>query len=156
HIDGSAAEVHAKIERAAKLGHSMVVLSGGEPTIRPELFEWAAHVAALGLDFGLVTNGLVLAYPDVVERLLGHRLRYIYMSLHGGGAEVHGRLVRARTFDTAVAALRNLSGRGLDLTVNCVITRQNVEDLDGVVDAVRPFADLTLKFSMVQPKGGGD
>jgi SAM-dependent methyltransferase len=49
-----------------------------------------------------------------------------------------------------------LSGRGLDFTVNCVITRHNVEHLRGVVDALLPYPDVTLKFSMVEPKGGGD
>src|SRR5437667_5132838 len=105
HVDGEAAEVEAKIRRAKALGHTMVVLSGGEPTIRPELFEWAMHVARLGLDLGLVTNGVVLAYPQVVERLLSHRLRYVYMSLHGGTSEIHQKLVRADTFEAARAAV---------------------------------------------------
>src|SRR5687767_15003777 len=142
HVDGSSAEVHAKIERARRLGHTMVVLSGGEPTIRPELLEWAAHVARLGLDFGLVTNGLRLAYPQLVEALLKLRLKYVYMSLHGGSADVHNRLVRAKTFDEAHAALRNLSGRGLDLTINTVVTLQNVDQLRGVVDLILPYPDV--------------
>jgi MoaA/NifB/PqqE/SkfB family radical SAM enzyme/SAM-dependent methyltransferase len=155
HIDGSAQEIHLKIERAARLGHTMVVLSGGEPTIRPELLEWAAHVARLGMDFGLVTNGLRLAYPKLVDALVAQRLRYVYMSLHGGTADVHDRLVRATTFDQAVAALGNLAGRGLDLTINTVVTRQNVDRLRAIVDLVLPYPDVVLKFSMVQPKGGG-
>jgi MoaA/NifB/PqqE/SkfB family radical SAM enzyme/SAM-dependent methyltransferase len=155
HLDGAASEVHAKIERAARLGHTMVVLSGGEPTIRPELLEWAAHVARLGMSFGLVTNGLRLAYPKLVDALLGLRLEYVYMSLHGGTAEVHDRLVRTDAFGQAHQALRNLSGRGLDLTINTVVTRQNADRLREVVDLVLPHPDVTLKFSMVQPKGGG-
>jgi MoaA/NifB/PqqE/SkfB family radical SAM enzyme/SAM-dependent methyltransferase len=155
HVDGSAQEIHAKIERAARLGHTMVVLSGGEPTIRPELLEWAAHVARLGMDFGLVTNGLRLAYPKLVDALVKQRLRYVYMSLHGGTADVHDRLVRATAFDQAVAALGNLAGRGLDLTINTVVTRQNLHRLRAIVDLVLPYPDVVLKFSMVQPKGGG-
>jgi pyruvate-formate lyase-activating enzyme/SAM-dependent methyltransferase len=155
-VEGTAAEVHGKIERAARLGCSMVVLSGGEPTIRAELLDWAGHAASLGLDFGLVTNGLVLSYPAVVERLQARRLKYVYMSLHGGTAEVHNRIVRADTFAAARAALGVLSGRGLDLTVNCVVTQQNLAHLREVVDLVLPYPDLVLKFSMVQPKGGGE
>ncbi|MEM6294229.1 MAG: radical SAM protein [Myxococcota bacterium] len=154
HIDGDAAEVDAKIERAKALGHSMVVLSGGEATIRPELFRWAERIAALGMDFGLVTNGLVLAYPEVLERLLVHRLRYVYMSLHGGEAAIHNRLVRRKSFHAAVQALQNLSGHGLDLTANCVVTKQNVDHLLGLVDRVAPLPDVRLKFSWVEPKGG--
>src|SRR6185295_10259865 len=40
HIDDTADRVAQKICRAAALGHSMVVFSGGEPTIRRELFSW--------------------------------------------------------------------------------------------------------------------
>ncbi len=153
-VQGSAEEVSAKIVRARQLGHGMVVLSGGEPTIRPELFRWAAEIQALGMEVGLVTNGRVLAYPDVLERLLGLGLRYVYMSLHGGEAKVHNALVRAVGFEEARQAIRNLSGRGLSLTVNCVVTRQNVDHLEGLVDALLPHRDLTLKFSCVAPKGG--
>ncbi|HEY8375619.1 MAG TPA: radical SAM protein, partial [Nannocystis sp.] len=153
-IDGAADEVERKIDRAAALGHAMIVLSGGEPTIRPELLRWAARVAALGLDFGLVTNGRALAYRELTDKLIACRLRYVYLSLHGGSAPVHNRLVRSDAFDQAVAALRNLSGRGLDLTVNCVVTRQNLAHLRGLVDLVAEFPDVALKFSMVEPKGG--
>ncbi len=154
HIDGTTEEVEAKIERARELGHSMVVLSGGEATIRPEFFSWARRIASLDMDLGLVTNGLVLAYPDVVDRLMGLRLKYVYMSLHGAEARIHNRLVRRDSFEAAATALRNLSGRGLDLTANCVVTRQNVGHLEALVDHVAPLADVRLKFSWVEPKGG--
>lgn len=154
--DGAAAEVEAKIDRAAALGHDMVVLSGGEATMRPELLRWAARVAARGLDFGLVTNGRALAYPELVDKLLALRLRYVYLSLHGGDARVHNLLVRADAFDQTYRAIGNLAGRGLDFTVNTVVTRQNLAHLVPVVEAMLPFPDVVLKFSMVQPKGGGD
>ena len=156
HVDAEAAEVHRKIERAKALGHRMVVLSGGEPTIRPELLAWASHAASLDMDFGLVTNGRMLSYPKLVDQLVARRLRYVYLSLHGGTAKVHDLMVRSEAFEQTHGALAVLSGRGLDFTANCVITRHNVDHLRGLVDAVRPYPDLALKYSMVEPKGGGD
>ncbi len=155
HIDAEAAEVHRKIDRAKALGHSMVVLSGGEPTIRRELLAWASHVSELGMDFGLVTNGRMLSYPPVVDALMERRLRYVYLSLHGGTAKVHDLMVRSDAFEQTYGAIEVLSGRGLDFTVNCVITKHNVEHLRSVVDAILPYRDVTLTFSMVEPKGGG-
>lgn len=155
HIQGEAVEVHRKIRRAKALGHSMVVLSGGEPTIRPELIAWAKHAAALGLDFGLVTNGRMLSYPKLVDKLLRYRLRYVYLSLHGGTAKIHNLMVRSHAFEQTFGAIAQLSGRGLDFSVNCVITKHNVEHLQGVVDALLPYPDVPLKLSMVEPKGGG-
>src|SRR4029077_242965 len=99
HMEHTAERIDWKIDRAKRLGYSMVVLSGGEPTMRPELLGWARQVAAAGLDFGLVTNGLMLSYPNVADELIDQcRLRYVYMSLHGGTAKVHGSVVRADTF----------------------------------------------------------
>src|SRR6185369_3226193 len=109
---------------------------------------------SLGLDFGLVTNGLMLSYPEITGELIAScRLRYVYMSLHGGSAKVHGSVVRADTFGRAMAALAELAGRVPDLTVNCVVTTANVDHLRGVVDRVLELRGLTLKFSMTQPKG---
>ncbi|MFV8753201.1 radical SAM protein [Nannocystaceae bacterium ST9] len=156
HIQGSTEEIDAKIHRAAALGHSMIVLSGGEPTIRPELVHWASLSASLGLDFGLVTNGQMLAYPELVDKLVERRLRYVYLSLHGGNRKIHNLMVRSDAFDAAYAAVANLSGRGLDFSVNCVITKHNVDHLIGLVDALLPYPDVAVKFSMVEPKGGGD
>lgn len=155
HVEGSSEYVVAMIHRAHALGHGMVVFSGGEPTLRREVFDWAALVASLGLDVGLVTNGLLLAYREVLEKLLSRRLRYVYMSLHGVG-RIHDRIVRTQTADAAFQAVRNLSGQGLDLTLNCVVTPQNVEHLVPLVEALVEFPDLRLKFSMVHPKGRGD
>lgn len=156
HVDGTAEEVERKIERASRLGHTMVVLSGGEPTIRPELLRWAARVASLDMDFGLVTNGRMLSYPELVDQLVAHRLRYVYLSLHGGTARVHNLMVRSEAFEQTYAALTNLCGRGIDVTANCVITRHNVDHLRELVSSVLAYPDLVLKLSMVEPKGGGD
>lgn len=153
-IQAESAEIEAKIDRAAALHHDMVVLSGGEATIRPELFSWAERIAGHGMSLGLVTNGLVLAYPTALERLLGLGLRYVYMSLHGADARIHNRLVRADSHAAALAALKNLHGRGLDLTINCVVTRHNVDRLNDLVELALRFPDATLKLSCVEPKGG--
>jgi pyruvate-formate lyase-activating enzyme/SAM-dependent methyltransferase len=156
HVDGDSDEVERKIDRAARLGHTMVCLSGGEVTMRKELLRWASRVAARGMDFGLVTNGRMLAYRDLVDKLLARRLKYVYLSLHGGTAKMHNSLVRADAFEQTYAAIGVLAGRGLDFTVNTVVTRQNVAHLRGVVDAMVPYPDVVTKFSMVQPKGGAD
>jgi len=153
-LDGSREQVHERIERARELGHSMVVLSGGEPTIRPELMEWAAHVAELEMDLGLITNGQMLAYPDLVSRLCAHRLRYVQLSLHGGTAEVHDRVVRAAAFERARSALEHLRDRDIDVVINTVVTTENLAQLRPIVDLALAYPELTCKLSMVEARGG--
>ncbi|MFO0592684.1 MAG: radical SAM protein [Polyangiaceae bacterium] len=155
-MNDSAERVAWKIRRAKALGYSMVVLSGGEPTIRPELLTWARLVASLGMDFGLVTNGLLLSYPHVTSELIeACRLRYVYMSIHGGDAKVHRSVVCADTFSQAIGALQLLAGRVPDLTAHCVVTTANLPHLRGLVERLLPLKHLAIKLSMTQPKGGG-
>ena len=146
--------VGQKIARAAQLGCSMAVPSGGEPTIQPGLLGWARRAREAGLDLGLVTNGRMLAYPELVTRLRSAGLTYVQLSLHAGTAALHDRLTRSPgSFQQTLQAVDHLMDAGVELTVNAVVTRKNLDQLDGLVDLVQPFAGLRLKYSMVEPKG---
>ena len=149
--EASATRVHELIARAAELGHGSVVLSGGEPTLRPELCEWAAHAQRLGLGFGLVTNGRRLSDRRLVGRLLERGLDYVHLGLHGG-REVHGAAVGLDGHAEVLGAISELAGR-VRLVVNCVVTRLNLAHLDEVVATLEPGHDRLLKLSLVEPKG---
>lgn len=159
HVAGSsparaaADTVAAKIDLARDLGCDMVVLSGGEPTVRRELLSWARRARANGLALGLVTNGRMLAYGELCQRLVDSGLAYVHLGLHGGSAEVHDRMVQASAFAEEQAALGHLAGRGLDVVVNTVVTRLNGAWLREVVDLVSRFEGVGLKLAAVEPKG---
>jgi len=145
--------VEAKIARAASLGCEMVVLSGGEPTIRPELSGWAGQIRELGMGFGLVSNGRMLAYDRHARGLQEAGLAYAQLSLHGGDAALHNGLTRTDSFEQTLSAIRNLNRPGMDLTVNAVVTSANLDRLGEMVDLLSRDSGLRLKFSMVEPKG---
>ncbi len=155
-VESSGASVDRKIERAARLGHSMIVLSGGEPTIRPELMRWAGKARALGLSFGLVTNGRRLADRELAEDLFDLGLSYAYVSLHGGTAEVHDAVVRTKSFEETTVALDNLSRMNLELTINCVVNRLNLDRLREWAEHVLRYEGARLKLSMTEPKGAAE
>ncbi len=150
----SGQRVARKIDRAAALGHQMAVLSGGEPTIRPELTAWADRAQKRGLGFGLVTNGRMLSHPDRLDTLLQRGLTYVYLSLHGGTAKIHDACVRAEAFEQTHRAAQNLAGKGLDFTINCVVNQTNLHHLDDLVDLLAPLSGVRLTFSMTEAKGG--
>ena len=147
--DAAGEAVEGKIEAAARLGFSMVVLAGGEPTIRGELLRWARAAAERGVEVGLVTNGRMLSYPGLVERLLRFRLGYVRVRLHGPDAAVHARASRSDGFEQSLAGLAACSGRGIDLHVDCLVTRANVDRLAEMVDLLAPLPDVRLNFAAV-------
>jgi MoaA/NifB/PqqE/SkfB family radical SAM enzyme len=150
--DLSTAELLRKIDLCAESGHDMVVLSGGEPTIRPDLLEAASHTARRGLDFGLVTNGRMLSYGSLLDRLFDRRLRYVHVSLHGD-RRVHDAMVVVISHGESLSGARQAAALGLRPTINCVVTRHNIDHLRALVDLLTGDDSLTLKFSMVEAKG---
>jgi MoaA/NifB/PqqE/SkfB family radical SAM enzyme/SAM-dependent methyltransferase len=151
--DDNSELVERKIERARELGHSMVVFSGGEPTLRPELRRWARLCQQRHLAFGLVTNGRMLAYPRLVDELCALGLRYAHVSLHGASAEIHDAMVRADAFEQTCAGIKCLSGRDVELTVACVVTRKNLHGLRALVEHLTELGAPRVKFAMPEPKG---
>ena len=144
--------LYTKVDEAARQGFDMVVFSGGEATMRSDLYRLARRVRQRGMKLGFVTNGRVLSYPEVVERLLNEGLEYVHLSIHGP-EKIHNKLTGDRSFAQSYAGLKNMNGRGLDLTVNCVVTKQNMGSLRGFIDLMQPLEDVVVKFSACEPKG---
>ena len=156
----------AKITAARMRGFEMVVLSGGEPTIHPNLGALLKHIRREGLALGFVTNGRRFAHRPFLEGLARFRLRYVYMSLHGAEAATHDRMVGTEAFPETLAAVRNLAcsareterspgsaGGDLRLTVNCVVTNWNIDELEALVDLLGDIGGMRVKFSYLEPKG---
>lgn len=149
-MDEATAAAH--IDRAAALGCSMVVLSGGEPTIRPDLLRLASRVASRGLDLGLVTNGRMLAVPGLLDRLVARRLRQVQISVHGLGGD-HDALVRADAFDQTWAGVVAAVGR-VAVDVRCVVTAQSAP-LRGLVERASA-AGARVTLAPAEPEGGAE
>lgn len=154
-VDSTTGELEDKIRQAASLGAGVLALSGGEPTIRPDLDELATAIAAQGMAPGLVTNGRMLAYPGLVDRLVARGLAYVYVSLSGPDAALHDRTVRCRgAFKQTLEGIHQLAGKVEDLTVNVVVTADNLDRLDDFVPLLARYRDrLRLKYSLVEPEG---
>lgn len=163
-VDDDTRAVLKKLLLAKQAGAEMIVLTGGEPTLRKDLFQLTAAVKKTGLPLGLVTNGRLLSVPDAFARLLDHGLRYTFISLHGATSATHNRLVVVNAYAQTLGGIRAVAAHNqaqtdpakkIDLTVNCVVTQQNHHELIAMVDLLAPLGPLTFKLSYVEPKGGG-
>lgn len=151
--DAPRAEIARKMAAARARGVEMVLFSGGEPTLRPDLPLLARASTALGLRWGLITNGRRLAHPAYRQALLGLGLAYVHTSLHGATAATHDDMVQCASFDEVLAALAGLAGLGIELHVNTVVTRPNLRELAGIGTLLAPFAPLTHKLCLAEPRG---
>lgn len=138
-----------RILMARRRGAVMIVLSGGEATVHPQFLTICRVVKEAELRLGLVSNGRLLSYPELTEGLLELGLEYLHISLHGSTAESHNRQVRAAAFEEVLEAIRRVAGRVPSLTVNCVVTSHNQNELGRLASLLEPFSPLELKYSLL-------
>jgi MoaA/NifB/PqqE/SkfB family radical SAM enzyme len=116
-----------------------VILTGGEPTLHPELPAIAAYASGRGLDVRVITNGTRLADPAFARALADAGVRRVHVSIYSVLPDVEARLRGAAgTLERALRALDSAHEAGLDVHVNCVINRLNADHLD---DNIRYFIE---------------
>jgi GTP 3',8-cyclase len=153
----SAAEIELVVRAALQVGFRKFRLTGGEPTLRPDLVEIVARVAALdGVgELGMTTNAILL--PRLAAPLAQAGLRRI--NVHVDTLDP-GRLKKLMRFSTIEEIERGIAAAEaaglLPIKLNCVVTR-DYNDGD-VVEMVRRARTRgwQVRFIELMPLGGGE
>ena len=122
------------VDDFVRRGYFGVILTGGEPTLHPELPAVAAYARQNGLHVRLITNGIRLADPAYARELAAAGVQIAHVSIYSTrpDAEEAMRGV-ADTLGPAFEAVENAQAAGIDVNSNCVITRLNADHLDETV-----------------------
>jgi cyclic pyranopterin phosphate synthase len=153
----TAAEIERVVHAAASVGFRKVRLTGGEPTLRQDLVDIVARVAAVpGIaDVALTTNGILL--PRLAPALKRAGLGRVNVHVDSLDRERLARVMRWGTLDDVWAGIEAAGAAGLTpLKLNCVVVAgHNEED---VVDLARLTLtrDWHVRFIELMPLGGGE
>jgi pyrroloquinoline quinone biosynthesis protein E len=137
---------------AAALGVVHVGLTGGEPTLHPQLGEIVAGAAAAGLYVHLVTAGTTLARGGLAA-LRARGLRSVQVSIQDAQPEASDRIAGARCFDKKLAFAEAVRAEGLPLTLNVVLHRHNLGRVGEIVALARRLGALRLELANAQYDG---
>jgi heme d1 biosynthesis radical SAM protein NirJ len=113
----------------------VLILSGGEPLLRHDIFEISARAKAMGFYVGLSTNGTLI--DNAMAGRIGEAgYDYVGISLDGIG-EVHDRFRRKPgAYRAALQGLRLLRDRGLKVGVRFTMTQDNAAQLPAMLDLI--------------------
>jgi heme d1 biosynthesis radical SAM protein NirJ len=124
----SFAEISAVMKDMRAFGVPALILSGGEPLLRPDLFEIAALARELGFYVGLSSNGTLID-AGLAQRIFATGFNYVGISLDGIG-EVHDTFRgRKGAFDESVAGLRHCHDAGVKVGLRFTMTEANAAQL---------------------------
>lgn len=109
----------------------MLVITGGEPTIRKDIYDIVSYASSLGFThITMQTNGRMFCYMDFAARMSSiARLGYV-VAVHSHDAGVHDRITRVNgSFDQTVQGIRNLRRLGQNVSGKIVLSKLNHSSL---------------------------
>ena len=113
------------IDQIAEVSSPILVLSGGEPLFRSDIFQLARYGTDKGLRVALATNG-TLVTKQVAQKIVDSGVKRVAISLDGSDAATHDTFRGIPgAFDAAITGFRNLKDLGMSVQINTTIARHN-------------------------------
>ncbi len=154
--DLSTAESVRLIDQIAAVGRPILVFSGGEPLMRPDLFDLAAYARSRGLMTALATNGTLID-RNLAARIAAAGFDRVSVSLDGADADTHNQLRgQPGSFERAMDALGYLRAVGVPTQVNCTIARHNQHQLADMVRLGEQMGVVAVHYFLLVPVGCGE
>ncbi len=143
------------IEQVSSYAHPILILSGGEPLFRRDLFQLASYAVDRGLLVALATNGTLIT-PEVAAKIRASGIRRVAISFDGADARTHDsfRGIPA-AFEAAQRGLKNVQEVGLSTQINTTIAQHNVHQLPQILDMALSLGVDALHTFLLVPVGCG-
>lgn len=140
--------------QARELGVLQLGLSGGEPLVRKDLEELAAHARGIGLYSTLVTSGLGLTRKRA-EALRDAGLEHIQVSIQDSDTESAERIAGVSSVKQKRAAIALVKELGFAFSINVVLHRANLDRIGELIDLAGSWGADRLELANTQYYGWG-
>ncbi|MCO5064798.1 MAG: pyrroloquinoline quinone biosynthesis protein PqqE [Rhizobiaceae bacterium] len=139
--------------QAADLGVLQIHLSGGEPTLRPDLVELVAALAGRGVYTNLITAGVGVR-DGLMDELARSGLDHVQLSFQGALPETTEMIGNHRgAHSKKLATAAQVRAAGLPLTINAPIHRRNMAEVEGFIELALTLGAERLEIANIQYYG---
>lgn len=156
HPDFSTLEAFRIIDDIVSYANPVVVLSGGEPLVRKDVFDIARYGTDKGLRMCLATNG-TLVDDTVCEKITSSGIKIVSLSLDGSEEKVHDDFrAQEGAFAGTLHAARLFKKHGIEFIVNSSFTKRNQEEIPKVYRLAKELGATAWYMFMIVPTGRGE
>ncbi len=132
-------------------GNNAIDIQGGEPTIFPGILDLISYCREIGLHPTLITNGIYLAKPGVMEKFKEAGIRDFLVSLHGIG-EIHDEVVgRKKAYEKIIAAIERMIELDVPFRFNCTMSKPVVPILPEIARKAVKYGAAVVNFIAFNP-----
>jgi heme b synthase len=143
------------LDQIRELGTPIVILTGGEPMLRSDIYEVARYGTDLGLRMVMAPNGTLIT-PESARALLEAGIRRISVSLDGATAERHDAFRGVEgAFDRALEGIGYARKAGLEFQINTTITKANLDEISDIQKMAESVGAAAHHIFLLVPTGRG-
>ncbi len=149
----STAEAKTLLEQIARAGFKIMIFSGGEPLMRPDIVELVAYAASLGLRPVFGTNGTLITL-EMAQKLKDAGAMGMGISLDSMDREKHNAFRKfPGAWEGAVQGMRNCRAAGLPFQIHTTVMEWNNHELEALTDFAVAEGAVAHHFFFLVPTG---
>jgi len=143
------------LDQISEVGRPVVILTGGEPLLRPDIFELARHGTRKGLRMVMAPNGTLIT-EAIAREMAEAGIQRISISLDGATRESHDQFRQvAGAFDGAIRGIEWAKQAGVEFQINTTITQQNLEEMPKIQELAVKLGAVAHHIFLLVPTGRG-
>ena len=132
----------------------MLILTGGDPLMRPDVLDLARQATDLGLHVGLSPSGTARLVNADFSKFIDAGIQRISLSLDGATRETHDSFRGVEgTFDRTIKAVEMAHAVGLSIQINTTLTKGNLDEFPAFRDLMFELKPAMWSVFLVVPTG---
>ncbi len=149
----STVEAKALIDTFPAVGDPIIILTGGEPLLRPDVFELAAYARDKGLRCVMAPNGTLIT-KETVTKMKESGISRCSISIDGPEKETHD-LFRGvpGAFDAALNGIELLKEQGIEFQINSTVTKSNLSRFKDIFNLAERLGAAAWHIFLLVPMG---
>ncbi|MEJ2202430.1 MAG: radical SAM protein, partial [Desulfuromonadaceae bacterium] len=154
--DFNTEEAFKLIDDICEVSKPVMVLSGGEPLLREDIFEIAQYGTSKGLRMCMATNGTLIT-DAVCERMKAAEIKMVSLSLDGSTAAIHDDFRSCPgAFEGVIRGAETLKRNGIKFLINSSFTKRNQQDIGNTFKLAKSLGATAWYMFMIVPTGRGE
>lgn len=150
----NSAEAMALIDRLADFGSQILIFTGGDPMMRPDLFGLIAYATQKGLRCSLTPTATALPTTARLEKARQAGIRRIALSLDAPYPDVHDAFRQVPgSWQRTMDILHRAHDTGLSVQVNTTVARHNIDILGAMVPFIQEVGAVQWSLFFLVPTG---
>lgn len=144
------------IDQIVEMGNPILVVTGGDPLMRRDVFDLIRHAAQRGLRVSLSPSATALLTRSNLQKAKDAGVVRIHLSLDGSTPEIHDAFRQVNgSFARTLKGIDASREIGLSLQIGTTVTRRNLADLPALADLIAGFGALMWNVFFLVPTGRG-